>query len=310
VEQSARGYGGMTHGLDDTLAFVKVVQEGSFTAAARSLGLPKATVSRKVQDLEQRLGAQLLHRTTRRVGLTEAGAIYFQYCESIARTLTEAEIAVSQMQGEPRGWLRITSSYSLSVSLLSPLISEFRSVYPGVLIDLTLTHETLDLISREIDVALRMGPLPDSSLAARKLAVFPNRIYASRDYLAQHGEPAHPDDLRRHLALATRVAQRSRGFAWPMSDGGDLQDYEINPVIIADDPDALIQPLLSGQGLMMVTDVLVKPYLAKDLIQPVLAGWTGRRPELHAVFPQGRVQSPKLRVFLDFLLARLKILLR
>jgi DNA-binding transcriptional LysR family regulator len=300
----------MTHGLDDTLAFVKVVQEGSFTAAARSLGLPKATVSRKVQDLEQRLGAQLLHRTTRRVGLTEAGAIYFQYCESIARTLTEAEIAVSQMQGEPRGWLRITSSYSLSVSLLSPLISEFRSVYPGVLIDLTLTHETLDLISREIDVALRMGPLPDSSLAARKLAVFPNRIYASRDYLAQHGEPAHPDDLRRHLALATRVAQRSRGFAWPMSDGGDLQDYEINPVIIADDPDALIQPLLSGQGLMMVTDVLVKPYLAKDLIQPVLAGWTGRRPELHAVFPQGRVQSPKLRVFLDFLLARLKILLR
>jgi DNA-binding transcriptional LysR family regulator len=300
----------MTPSLDDTLAFVKVVQAGSFTAAARSLGLPKATVSRKVQDLEQRLGAQLLHRTTRRVGLTEAGAIYFQYCESIAHILTEAEIAISQMQGEPRGWLRITSSHSLSVSLLSPLISDFRSAYPGVLIDLILTHETLDLIAKEIDVALRLGPLPDSSMTARKLAVLPNRIYASRDYLAQHGEPAHPDELRRHWALATRVAQRSRGFAWPMSDGGELQDYEINPVIVADDPDALIQPLLAGQGLMMVTDLLVKPYLAKDLIQPVLAGWTGRRPELHAVFPQGRVQSPKLRVFLDFLLARLKILLR
>jgi DNA-binding transcriptional LysR family regulator len=296
----------MTPSLDDTLAFVKVVQAGSFTAAARSLGLPKATVSRKVQDLEQRLGAQLLHRTTRRVGLTEAGAIYFQYCESIAHILTEAEIAISQMQGEPRGWLRITSSHSLSVSLLSPLISDFRSIYPGVLIDLILTHETLDLIAKEIDVALRLGPLPDSSMTARKLAVLPNRIYASRDYLAQHGEPAHPDELRRHWALATRVAQRSRGFAWPMSDGGELQDYEINPVIVADDPDVLLQPLLAGQGLMMVTDLLVKPYLAKDLIQPVLAGWTGRRPELHAVFPQGRVQSPKLRVFVDFLLKRLK----
>jgi DNA-binding transcriptional LysR family regulator len=296
----------MTPSLDDTLAFVKVVQAGSFTAAARSLGLPKATVSRKVQDLEQRLGAQLLHRTTRRVGLTEAGAIYFQYCESIAHILTEAEIAISQMQGEPRGWLRITSSHSLSVSLLSPLISDFRSAYPGVLIDLILTHETLDLIAKEIDVALRLGPLPDSSMTARKLAVLPNRIYASRDYLAQHGEPAHPDELRRHWALATRVAQRSRGFAWPMSDGGELQDYEINPVIVADDPDVLIQLLLAGQGLMMVTDLLVKPYLAKDLIQPVLAGWTGRRPELHAVFPQGRVQSPKLRVFVDFLLKRLK----
>ncbi len=296
----------MTPSLDDTLAFVKVVQAGSFTAAARSLGLPKATVSRKVQDLEQRLGAQLLHRTTRRVGLTEAGAIYFQYCESIAHILTEAEIAISQMQGEPRGWLRITSSHSLSVSLLSPLISDFRSAYPGVLIDLILTHETLDLIAKEIDVALRLGPLPDSSMTARKLAVLPNRIYASRDYLAQHGEPAHPDELRRHWALATRVAQRSRGFAWPMSDGGELQDYEINPVIVADDPDVLIQLLLAGQGLMMATDLLVKPYLAKDLIQPVLAGWTGRRPELHAVFPQGRVQSPKLRVFVDFLLKRLK----
>jgi DNA-binding transcriptional LysR family regulator len=296
----------MTPSLDDTLAFVKVVQAGSFTAAARSLGLPKATVSRKVQDLEQRLGAQLLHRTTRRVGLTEAGAIYFQYCESIAHTLTEAEIAISQMQGEPRGWLRITSSHSLSVSLLSPLISDFRSAYPGVLIDLILTHETLDLIAKEIDVALRLGPLPDSSMIARKLAVLPTRIYASRDYLAQHGEPTHPNELRRHWALATRVAQRSRGFAWPMSDGSGLQDYEINPVIVADDPDALLQPLLAGQGLMMVTDLLVKPYLAKDLIQPVLAGWTGRRPELHAVFPQGRVQSPKLRVFVDFLLKRLK----
>jgi DNA-binding transcriptional LysR family regulator len=300
----------LAHDLNETLAFVKVVQEGSFTAAARALGLPKATVSRRVQALEHRLGVPLLHRTTRRIGLTEAGTIYFQYCEPIARALGEAETAVSQMAGEPRGWLRVTASYSVAVSLISPLIRQFRLRYPQVSIDLILSHETLDLVAKEIDVALRMGPLPDSSLVARRLAVFPNHIYASADYIARHGEPSHPGELPQHFALATRVARRNYGFAWPMSNGGDLEDYPVNPVILADDPDVLIQPLLAGEGLMMVTDVLVRRYLADGLIRPILPAWTGRNPELHAVFPQGHVQSPKLRVFVDFLRARLLQLLQ
>jgi DNA-binding transcriptional LysR family regulator len=295
----------MSRELSDTLIFVKVVQTGSFTAAARALGLPKASVSRIVRDLEQRLGAQLLHRTTRRIGLTEAGSVYYQYCEPIAETLTEAELAVSQMQGKPRGWLRITCSYSLSISLISPLLSEFRSRYPEVSIDLVLSHEPLDLIARGIDVALRMGPLPDSSMSARRLAIFPNRIYASSTYLDRHGEPSHPRELQEHMALATRVARRHNGFAWPMTDGGDLKDYAITPVVVADDPDALISPLLAGQGLMIATDALVQPYVHAGQIQPVLSRWSGRNPELHAVFPRGRAQPPKLRAFLDFLLERL-----
>ena len=297
----------MAPDLNDTLTFVKVVEERSFTAAARVLRLPKTTVSRKVRELEQRLGAQLLHRTTRRLGLTEAGAVYFQRCKKIAQALIDAETTVGQLQGKPRGTLRITSYSSLMLSLIAPLLGEFRTLYPDVRVDLILSHLTLDLVGEEIDLALRLGPLPDSSMTARRLAVVPNRIYASKDYLARHGEPKHPDELRQHFALATRVAQRDSGYAWPMSDGGALEYYEINPVILADDPEVLKEPLFAGAGLMMATDMIMERHAAEGLVWPVLPGWLGRCPELYAVFPGGHVQPPKVRAFVDFLLHRLDL---
>jgi DNA-binding transcriptional LysR family regulator len=293
--------------MNDILVFVKVVEQGSFTAAGRDLRLPKTTVSRKIRELEERLGVQLLHRTTRKLGLTEAGTVYFQHCRSIPHVLLDAEAAVGQLQGKPRGTLRITCSYSLAVSVIAPLLAEFRAQYPEVRIDLVLSHRTLDLVAEEIDIALRMGALPDSSMAARRLAVLPNRIYASPAYLAQHGEPAHPLGLRQHLALVTRVARRGAGYAWPMSNGGAVENYEISPVIEADDPEVLKEPLFAGAGLMMATDLIMQRHAAQGLVQPVLPGWLGRCPELHAVFPRGLVQPPKLRMFIDFLLARLKL---
>ncbi|MDY0882431.1 LysR family transcriptional regulator [Dongia soli] len=126
--------------LNDTLAFIKVVEGGSFTAAAQKLRLPKTTVSRRIRELELKLGAQLLHRTTRRLSLTEAGAVYFQQCRHIVQALAEAEASVGQLQGRPRGTLRVSSSYSLMLSLVGPLLAEFRSLYPEVHIDLVLSH--------------------------------------------------------------------------------------------------------------------------------------------------------------------------
>jgi DNA-binding transcriptional LysR family regulator len=292
--------------LNDTFAFVKVVEGGSFTAAARELRLPKTTVSRKIRELEQRLGAQLLHRTTRRLGLTEAGTLYFQHCKDIAQALIDAEAAVGQLQGNPRGTLRVTSSYSLMATMIAPLLGEFRALYPEVNIDLVLSHQTLDLVEAEIDIALRMGTLPDSSMAARKLATLPNRIYASSSYIARFGEPAHPFDLRQHHALVTRVARRGSGYAWPMSNGGPLESYEISPVIEADDPEILKEPLFAGAGLMMATDMIMQRHAAEGRVRPIMPGWTGRSPELHAVFPRGHVQPTKLRAFIDFLVPRLQ----
>ena len=298
----------VTDDLNETLIFVKVVQGGSFTAASKALGLPKTTVSRKVKELEERLKAQLIHRTTRRLGLTEAGTIYFRHCEPIARALVEAEAAVTHLHCEPRGRLRVTSSYSAMVSLIAPLLAEFHALHPAVTVDLVLTHETLDLVKEEIDIALRMGPLPDSSMMARRLATLPNRVYASPVYLEAYGEPQAPEELAGHATLTTRVARRPDGYAWSLRRReGQLQDYAIHPVVVADDPEVLKAPLIGGAGLMLATDTIMRELLAAGLVRPVLSGWFGRSPDLHALFPRGNNQVPKLRAFIDFLVSRLEL---
>jgi len=295
----------MARDLNDTLIFVKVVEHGSFISAARALRLPKTTVSRKVQDLETRLGAQLLHRTTRKLGLTEAGNIYFEHCNRIARELDEAESAVGQLQGGPRGWLRFTAPYSVGITWIAPLLGEFHARYPEVRLEMVLTNEPLDLIAKEIDVALRVGNLPDSNLVARRLSVFRTQVYASPDYIARHGEPLHPDDLQHHRTLAMQKSRRNGGYAWTLSDGEAAVEYRVDPVLVANDPAALSGALLCGEGLMLASDVTIKGYAEHGFVQRVLAGWTGPELDFNAVFPRGQVQSPKVRAFVDFLVERL-----
>lgn len=295
----------MARDLNDTLIFVKVVEHGSFISAARALRLPKTTVSRKVQELETRLGAQLLHRTTRKLGLTEAGNIYFEHCQRISRELDEAESAVGQLQGGPRGWLRFTAPYSLANTWIAPLLGEFHARHPEVRVEMVLTNEPLDIIDKELDVALRVGNLPDSNLIARKLATFRTQVYASPHYIARHGEPVHPDDLQHHRTVSMPKYRRNGQYYWPLSDGTRSVDYRIDPVLVANDPAPLSGALLCGEGLMMAADVTVKAYAEKGYVQRVLAGWIGPEYEFNAVFPRGRVQSPKVRAFVDFLVERL-----
>jgi DNA-binding transcriptional LysR family regulator len=295
----------MPHDLNDTLVFVKVVEHGSFIAAAKVLRLPKTTVSRKVQELEVRLGAQLLHRTTRKLGLTEAGNVYFEHSQRISRELEEAESAVGQLQGGPRGWLRITAPYSIGVTWIAPLLGEFHARYPEVRVEMLLSNEPLDLISKEIDVALRGGNLPDSNLVARRLSVFRTQVYASPIYLQRHGEPLHPDDLQHHRALAMQKQRRNGGYAWPLNDGKRSAEFAVDPILVANDPEALRGALLCGEGLMLCADVTVKAFVELGHVRRVLAGWTGPEFDFNAVFPRGQVQSPKVRAFVDFLVERL-----
>jgi len=296
----------MSRDLNDTLIFVKVVEHGSFISAAKALRLPKTTVSRKVQELETRLGAQLLHRTTRKLGLTEAGNIYFEHSQRIARELDEAENAVGQLQGGPRGWLRITAPYSIGITWIAPLLGEFHARHPEVRVEMLLSNESLDLISKEIDVALRVGALPDSNLAARRLSVIRTQVYASPLYLERHGEPLHPDDLQHHRTLAMQKQRRNGGsYAWTLHDGKAGSDFVIDPILVANDPDALRGALLCGEGLMLNADVAVKAFAEMGHVRRVLAGWTGPEMDFNAVFPRGLVQSPKVRAFVDFLVERL-----
>ncbi|WP_058836148.1 LysR family transcriptional regulator [Luteimonas abyssi] len=297
----------MAHDLNDTLVFVKVVEHGSFIAAARALRLPKTTVSRKVQELETRLGAQLLHRTTRRLGLTEAGNVYFEHSQRISRDLTEAESAVSQLQAGPRGWLRFTAPYSIGIDKIAPLLGEFHARHPEVRVEMLLANESLDLIGGEIDVALRFGKLPDSNLIARPLGSLRIQVFAGTAYLERHGEPLHPDDLQHHRVLAMTKNRHGNQYQWTLDDGNGARDFPINPVLVANDPAALKGALVCGEGLIMAADVMVKPAVEHGLVKRVLAGWTGGEYQLNAVFPRGHVQSPKVRAFVDFLLERLNL---
>ncbi|HET7204789.1 MAG TPA: LysR substrate-binding domain-containing protein [Steroidobacteraceae bacterium] len=297
----------MARDLNDTLIFAKVVEHGSFISAARALRLPKTTVSRKIQELETRLGAQLLHRTTRKLGLTEAGNIYFEHSQRIARELDDAESAIGQLQGGPRGWLRVTAPYSFAISRITPLFGEFQARYPEVRVEMVLTNEPLDLIDKEIDVALRVGPLRDSNLVARRLAVFRSQVYASPRYLERHGEPVHPADLQHHRTLGmSKFGMNGSGFYWPLSDGNATTEFKIHPVLVANDPAALHPALLSGEGLMLAADVMMRAYAENGYVRRVLAGWTGPSVEMNALFPRGQGKTPKVRAFVDFLIERVK----
>ncbi|MDQ7758419.1 MULTISPECIES: LysR family transcriptional regulator [Xanthomonas] len=296
----------MSHDLNDTLIFVKVVEQGSFIAAANALGLPKTTVSRKVQDLEARLGARLLHRTTRRLGLTEAGAVYHEHCQRIARELEEAESAVGQLQAGPRGWLRFSVPYSAGISWVAPILGEFHRQHPEVRLEMIMTSDKVDPIAEGVDVALHMGTLPDSTMVARKLATFRTQVFASPYYIERHGEPLHPDDLQHHRTLALSNGRGGGNrLCWPLRNGKQSGEFLVQPILLANDSAALIGGLVCGEGLVLASDATIKPLIEAGKARRVLGGWVGPDLDFNAVFPGGRMLSPKVRAFVDFLVDKL-----
>jgi DNA-binding transcriptional LysR family regulator len=290
----------MAKDLNDTLMFVKVVETGSFTAAAQALAVPKTTISRRLRELEERLGARRLNRTTRQLAVTEAGAVYFEHCKQLYEDLEAAANAVQQLQGAPRGWLRVTAPYSLSVAMLAPILRDFRERCPDVRVEVILSNDRLDLVADKIDVALRVGDLPDSGLIARRLATWPTHVFAAESYLARHGEPLEPDELVLHRVLTLPRHRRNGGFAWPLSDGDRSVEAPVEPVVVANDPEMLLPLLASGEGLMLTAPPLVQccPEMLRGT-RRVLGAWSGPDVDLNAVFIGG-LMSPKVRAFVDF----------
>ncbi|MBZ0329736.1 LysR family transcriptional regulator [Halomonas sp. ANAO-440] len=299
----------MLQDLNDALIFAKVVEQGSFIAAAKQLRLGKTTVSRKVQGLEERLGARLLNRTTRHLSLTEAGAIYLDYCNRIIRDLGEAENAVHQLEESPRGWLRVTAPFTMCTEFTALLVQDFRKLYPEVRIELVLSNERLDLIANQIDVAIRVGALPDSSLVARLLARHRSYVYASEAYLARHGEPRSPADLASHPVLAKSMDQRGQRYVWQLHNrrSQEVVEVDVDPVAIANDPFALRGLLEDGQGIMLANEFVACLSAESRRPRRILEEWEGPEVEMHAVFPGGRLVSPKVRTFVDFVVERMQL---
>ena len=289
--------------LADIAVFVRVVERGSFTLAADELELSRAVVSKYVSRLEERLGARLLHRTTRRLSLTEAGAALFEASRGAIERIEEAEGAVAQLQSEPRGRLRVSAPMSFGILHLGPAIAEFARTHPRVSLDMRLDDRFVNLVEEGIDVAVRIGALTDSSLVARRLAGTRTLVCAAPSYLARHGEPETPEDLAAHDCLIYSYLSTANVWRFTARDGREIPvavngRFRINNGIV------LGEAAVAGHGILMTPSFYVGPMLRDGRLKRILADY--RLPELgiHAVYPERAQVPPKVRAFVDFLAQR------
>lgn len=289
--------------LDAMNAFVRVVALGSYAEAGRALGLTRSAVSKAVMELEQLLGARLLDRTTRSVSATEAGLAYYERCVDILSRVEETELQVSRLHDEPRGVLKINAPVSFGTLHLAPLISAFMARYPDLRIELTLNDRFIDPIEEGVDVTVRIGTLPDSSLIARKLAPARRLLVASPSYLKAHGEPRHPGDLARHRCLNyghTTTLQR-----WRLNNDGRSINAPINAVLCSNNGEVLRAAALDGQGIALLPTFLTGSQIRSGHLQPVLRDYPPTDLVVHALYAPNRYLATKTRLLIDFLAARL-----
>lgn len=287
--------------LNEIVVFARVVQAGSFTAAAAQLGMPKSTVSRKVSELEERLGSRLLQRTTRKLSLTDVGRTYYDYCARIVGEVEEAERAVGSLQGTPRGLLRITAP--VNVSFLGPIVSEFLERYPEVQIELFCTQRSVDLIEERYDLGIRAGALGDSTLIARSLGTVRWFVVATRNYLKKHGRPRSPEDLKEHQCVLFGAG--TLGTVVNLERGDASVQVGVSPRLFVSDMDVLRTAVLAGLGIGVLPGFVCVEDLQARRLERVLRDWNVPATPVHVVYPSTRHISPKVKTFIEHLQKRM-----
>jgi DNA-binding transcriptional LysR family regulator len=283
--------------------FAKVVDAGSFAAAARHFGMSPAMATTHVQTLEERLGVRLLNRTTRRVSATEVGQNFYERCLRILSDLEEAEGAAGELQSAPRGLLRVTAPVSFGTRKLVPAIADYLVSYPDVSIDLSLDDPYLDLLEKRFDLAIRLGHLADSSLIARKLCTLATILCASPGYLEKNSAPRTPRDLIGHNCLVYTYATPQS--VWNFVDQNGKEDVvRISGRFLADSGDALLALVLRDGGVVLGPDYLVDDDLKAGRLIRLLPEYATPETAVHAVYPHSRHLSAKTRTFIDFLASR------
>ncbi|RXK63012.1 LysR family transcriptional regulator [Stenotrophomonas sp. MA5] len=286
--------------------FVRVIETGGFSAAARSLDMTPSAVSKLVARLEQRLGTRLLQRSTRQLQLTPEGCAFYERGLRVLADLEEAERCASA-HAEPRGRLRVNANVPFGQHFLLPLLPMFLQQHPQVGVDLTLTDEVIDLLEQRTDVAVRAGPLKSSSLVARRLGATRMMIVASPGYAQRHGLPGNVDDLQTHNRLDIGHARAMQG--WPLLQGGQVLRVPTSGNARASNGDALRQLVLGGLGLARLAAFQVRDDIAAGRLLPVLEEANpGDLEEVHAVFLGQRGYLPlRVRAFLDFLVEKVDL---
>lgn len=284
-------------------AFEAVGRRLSFAGAAAELDLSASALSRRVAQLEERLGTRLLHRTTRNVTLTEAGELYLERCRSLIDQAQEMDAQAATERATPSGALRISLPNLYGQKRVAPLLPAFMERYPQVRLAVMLSDAYVDMVAERIDVAIRIGALTDADYIARRLAENPRYVCASPDYLARAGTPAHPRDLAGHECL--HFNPLTVGRSWHLARGGRSVEVAIRPVLSADNAEVLREAALAGRGLALLADFVVGEDLAAGRLVPVLTDWTAAASSVHVVYPAARHLPLKTRAFVDFMIATL-----
>jgi DNA-binding transcriptional LysR family regulator len=290
--------------LNDLLFFAEVVDRGGFAAAGRALNLPKSKLSRRVAELESRLGVRLLQRTTRKLSLTQAGEIYHRYCVAMREQAEAADEAVAHVQTEPRGTVRITCPVTLAHTTLGPLLPRFLAAHPQVRIDMQVANRVVDVVQEGIDIALRVrSNLDDSgSLVARNLGETTGVLVASPQLLQRFGAPPDVESLR-NLPTVAMSAADGRASWHLLGPRGAEFELQHHPVYTADDLFTLKYAVLQGTGMSVLPDYLCSEELRRGELVPVLPGWGPRVGMVLAVFASRRGMVPAVRRLIDFLAA-------
>jgi DNA-binding transcriptional LysR family regulator len=288
--------------LNDMVFFAEVVDRGGFAAAGRSLGVPKSRVSRRVADLEARLGVRLLQRTTRKLSLTEAGELYHRHCVAMREQAEAADEAVARVLGEPRGTVRVSCPVTLAHTTIGPLLPGFLAAHPQVRVDMLVTNRVVDLVQEGVDVALRVrSSLDDSgSLVVKQLGPTHGVLVAAPQLLQRFGQPDGVEELRNLPTVAMSAADGRASWRLVGLGGADFE-LQHRPVCTADDLLVLKMAVVQGVGISVLPDYMCTEELRRGLLVPVLPGWSPPESKVLAVFPSRRGMVPAVRRFLDYL---------
>jgi len=284
--------------LVDVLAFVRVVETGSFARAAERMGLSKPVLSRRVARLEAQLGARLLTRTARGARPTDIGSSYFARASGILAELEAAQEVVARAVTQIAGPIRLTGPISFGIAHLNPALAEFVQLHPGVELDIDLSDRNVDLVEGGYDLAIRIGSLPDSALIARRIAPVRKIIVASPDYLARKGRPDTPSDLAHHDILLYS------NESWRFRTGSGWETARITPVLRTNNGDMLRTAAEAGLGLCLLPSFIAAPGIESGRLEPVLRDCEIAHGALHAVMPPGRAATARVRALVDFLAKR------
>ena len=284
-------------------AFVRTVQNGGFTAAARAMDLTPSAVSKLVTRLEDRLGVRLLQRSTRRIEITPEGDAFFRRARDILGALDEAEAEVMETRSSPRGRLRLVCGAAFGAHQLTPVVPEFLALYPKITLDLTLTDVRARSREENFDLALRVGPLDDSSVVARRICSLERLVVASPNYLEANGCPQHPDELVHHRCLWNSSLPALRD--WPFKEGDGLRIIHVDGPVGVNNNETLMNLALAGVGIARLRDLMGGGALRTGTLMRILAAHAHQEPvTLFATYASGRNLSPKVRVMIDFLTER------